>query len=181
LAQRYRPSLEFKRCPVRIKAGTQTAMPQFLAVFVYLLIQKYAKCLDEAKTDGSFPPPSPLHTPVTGSHSLCTFIVIKQATRQEFLACSRHNNSRNKQNDTIVSSLFIGMCSRYIFNPSGPSSGDHTGGLHGGILCDEYSNFMKTVVFWDVRPFGFRNDDVSEESLGSIIGELGTTLAVTSN
>jgi hypothetical protein len=45
---------------------------------------------------------------------------------------------------------------------------------------------MKHVVFWDVTPCGFVRTDVSEELIASIIrvtgiGELGTTLAVTSN
>jgi hypothetical protein len=45
---------------------------------------------------------------------------------------------------------------------------------------------MKNVVFWDVRPCGTVRTDVSEELSTSFIrvtriGELGTTLAVTSN
>jgi hypothetical protein len=45
---------------------------------------------------------------------------------------------------------------------------------------------MKNGVFWDVTPRGFVRTDVSEELIPStirvtIIGELGTTLAVTSN
>jgi hypothetical protein len=45
---------------------------------------------------------------------------------------------------------------------------------------------MKNGVFWDVTPCGLVRTDVSEELSASIIrmtriGELGTTLAVTSN
>jgi hypothetical protein len=45
---------------------------------------------------------------------------------------------------------------------------------------------MKNVVFWDVPPVALVRTDVSEELCVSIIGvtrmgELGTTLAVTSN
>jgi hypothetical protein len=45
---------------------------------------------------------------------------------------------------------------------------------------------MKNAVFWDVMPFGLVRTDVSEELSASFIrvtrmGELGTTLAVTSN
>jgi hypothetical protein len=45
---------------------------------------------------------------------------------------------------------------------------------------------MKNGVFWDVTPCGFVRTDVSEELNASFIrvtriGELGTTLAVTSN
>jgi hypothetical protein len=44
---------------------------------------------------------------------------------------------------------------------------------------------MKNGVFWDVTPCGSCNNEVSEELSGSFIrvtriGELGTTLAVTS-
>jgi hypothetical protein len=46
--------------------------------------------------------------------------------------------------------------------------------------------FLKNAVFWDVKPCDFVRTDVSEESIVSIItmtriGELGTTLAGTSN
>jgi hypothetical protein len=45
---------------------------------------------------------------------------------------------------------------------------------------------MKNAVFWGVMAFGSCKTDVSEEHVTSIIrvtriGELGTTLAVTSN
>jgi hypothetical protein len=45
---------------------------------------------------------------------------------------------------------------------------------------------MKNAVFWDFTPCGFVRTDISEELSASIIrvtriGELGTTLAVTSN
>jgi hypothetical protein len=45
---------------------------------------------------------------------------------------------------------------------------------------------MKNAVFWDVTPLALVRTDVSEERIASIIrvtriGELGTTLAVTSN
>jgi hypothetical protein len=45
---------------------------------------------------------------------------------------------------------------------------------------------MKNGVFWDVTPYGAVRTDVSEELSGPFIrvtrlGELGTTLAVTSN
>jgi hypothetical protein len=54
------------------------------------------------------------------------------------------------------------------------------------IRKKQSASILKNAVFWDVTPCGFVRTDVSEERIASImrekrIGEIGTTLAVTTN